>query len=83
MSYGSDEGSDEYNTKNKKKPYREVIDMVITEYDEKKTMVAIAREEFEEGRLQTLINLVRKGLLSAADAAKELSISEKKFMSML
>lgn len=25
----------------------EVIDMVITEYDEKKTMAAIAREEFE------------------------------------
>lgn len=57
--------------------------MVITEYDEKKTMAAIAREEFEKGRLQTLINLVRKGLLSAADAAKELSISEKKFISML
>ena len=57
--------------------------MVITEYDEKKTMAAFAREEFEKGRLQTLINLVRKGLLSAADAAKELSISEKKFISML
>lgn len=73
----------------------EVIDMVITEYDEKKTLAAIAREEREEGRaeglkegraeghLEMLINLVKKGLLSTADAAKELSISEKKFMSML
>lgn len=65
----------------------EVIDMVLTEYDEKKTLAAIAREEYEEGRaeghLEMLTNLVRKGLLSAADAAKELSISEKKFMSML
>lgn len=65
----------------------EVIDMVLTEYDEKKTLAAIAREEYEEGRaeghLEMLANLVRKGLLSAADAAKELSISEKKFMSML
>lgn len=57
----------------------------------KKTLAAIAREEYEEGRaegraeghLEMLTNLVRKGLLSAADAAKELSISEKKFMSML
>lgn len=69
--------------------------MVITEYDEKKTLAAIAREEREEGRaeglkegraeghLEMLINLVKKGLLSTADAAKELSISEKKFMSML
>lgn len=36
-----------------------------------------------EGHLEMLINLVKKGLLSTADAAKELSISEKKFMSML
>ena len=32
-----------------------------------------------EGHLEMLTNLVRKGLLSAADAAKELSISETKF----
>ncbi len=36
-----------------------------------------------EGHLEMLINLVKKGLLSTADAAKELSISEKKFTSML
>lgn len=73
----------------------EVIDMVITEYDEKKTMAAIAREEFEEGRAEgikegeergeqkTLISLVRDGLLPAAEAAKRLSMSEKNFLSML
>ena len=36
-----------------------------------------------EGHLEMLINLVKKGLLFTADAAKELSISEKKFTSML
>ena len=36
-----------------------------------------------EGHLEMLTNLVRKGLLSAADAAKELSISETKFRTFL
>ena len=35
------------------------------------------------GHLEMLTNLVRKGLLSAADAAKELSISETKFRTFL
>lgn len=47
----------------------EVIDMVLTEYDEKKTLAAIAREEFEEGIKegetktlnQVLINMIQIG----------------------
>ena len=72
-----------------------LMNTLLTSNDEKKTMAAIAREEFEEGRAEgikegeergeqkTLISLVRDGLLPAAEAAKRLSMSEKNFLSML
>lgn len=61
----------------------EVKDMVLTEYDEKKTMELLAKEERTEGRAEVLIDLVKDGLLSASEAAKRLSMSEKKFRTFL
>lgn len=57
--------------------------MVLTEYDEKKTMELLAKEERAEGRLETFVELVKDGLLSASEAAKRLSMSEKKFKTFL
>lgn len=57
--------------------------MVLTEYDEKKTMELLAKEERAEGRLKTFVELVKDGLLSASEAAKRLSMSEKKFKTFL
>lgn len=49
----------------------------------KKTMELLAKEERAEGRLETFVELVKDGLLSASEAAKRLSMSEKKFKTFL
>ena len=62
----------------------EVAGMLLTEYDEKEAMRLFRKEGLEEGLekgreeglFDTVISLVRKGLLSVADAAAEAGVSE-------
>ena len=53
--------------------------MCITEYDEEKTLKGRYREGFEEGRLELLAELVKKGLLTLVQAASEAEMTEKDF----
>ena len=55
----------------------EVKRMCITEYDEARTFA----EQREEGVLDTLVNLVKKGLITLAQAAEEAHMSVSEFES--
>ncbi|MBQ7264616.1 MAG: hypothetical protein IJS61_00805 [Firmicutes bacterium] len=61
----------------------EVRRMCITEYDETKVLAALKEESREEGRaegiLDTLIDLVKKGLLSVSNAATQAGMSVSEF----
>ena len=66
------------------KPYllahrAEVKLMCITEYDEEKTLKGRYQEGFEEGRLELLAGLVKKGLLTLVQAANEAEMTEEDF----
>ena len=65
--------------------------MLLTEYNEQKTMAAFRDEGFEdgfgqgvekgkaEGTLETLAGLVKKGRLTIAEAAEEDHMTEEEF----
>ena len=53
----------------------EVIDMVLTEYDEEKTMSALKKQYFNQGRTNTISDLVKQGLLTKEQGAEQLGIS--------
>ena len=53
--------------------------MCITEYDEEKTLKGRYQEGFEEGRLELLARLVKKGLLTLVQAASEAEMTEEDF----
>lgn len=57
--------------------------MVLTEYNEKKAIEFLAKEERIEEHLETLIKLVKDSLFSASKAAQRLSMSEKQFQIFL
>lgn len=69
----------------------EVRGMLLTEYDEAETMELFKdegrregrREGLKEGILLTLASLVRKGLLSPGDAARQAGMSEEAFREAL
>lgn len=61
----------------------EVMDVILTEYDEKTLLEGIRAEGREEGKLEQLIDLVKKGLLKVTDAAKEAGKSEEEFILLL
>lgn len=69
----------------------EVLDMCITEYDEKKHLENVKNTSWQEGRqegrqegeINMIIKLFKKGLLSLPVAARELSMSEEKFKMLL
>lgn len=61
----------------------EVMDVILTEYDEKTLLEGIRAEGREEGKLEQLIDLVKKGLLKVTDAAKEAGKSEEEFKLLL
>jgi len=56
-----------------------VKDVFLTEYNEQKTMAAFRDEYFEEGKLATLAELVKKGLLTLTQAASEADLTEEEF----
>lgn len=68
----------------------EVVGMLLTEYNEAEAMELFREEGREEGRaegraegaVRTLIDLVRKGLLSVGDAAEQAQVSEAEFRAM-
>lgn len=73
----------------------EVKDVFLTEYNEQKTMAAFKDEGFEEGKaegraegkvegkLEPLIGLVKKGILTLAQAADEAHMTEEASQSKL
>lgn len=69
----------------------EVMDVVITEYDEKALMEGFHAEGKEEGlvegiakgRLEQLVDLVKDGLIKVADAARKSGMSEEEFKLLL
>lgn len=68
----------------------EVIDMCLTEYNEKEVMEMFKQESFEdgklvgrrEGELNTLVNLVKDGLLSQEQAAEKLNMTVEQFIKL-
>lgn len=46
-------------------------------------MSGLGQSIYQEGVLETLINLVKKGMLTIANAAKEAHMSEKAFSELL
>ena len=68
----------------------EVIDVLLTEYDEEQTLRDIREEGREEGlreglmnTARSLMNFVRKGRITMQDAAEEMGISESAFRALL
>ncbi len=61
----------------------EVKGMLLTEYDEAKHFQKIKEEGREEGRLTTLIDLVRSDDLSMEKAAQKLGIPVSEFEKIL
>ena len=63
----------------------EVKAMYITEYDEARTLAETREESYEEGKsdgiIQTLISLVKDGILTLAEAAKRAGMSVSEFES--
>ena len=57
----------------------EVLDVCITEYDEKAFINGIHEEGRQEGAIKTLTSLVSKGLLTLEEAAAELGVSVEEF----
>ena len=57
--------------------------MLLTEYDEVEQMELFKEEDRSEGRkegtIQTLVDLVKKGLLSIRDAAAQAKMTEDAF----
>lgn len=52
----------------------EVIDMVLTEYDEEKTMSALKRQYLNQGKITTIISIINQGLLTKEQGAQQLGI---------
>lgn len=61
----------------------EVKDMCLTEFNEKVYEESIRSEGFEQGVLQNLISLVKKGLITTLIAANEIGVSEKDFIKLM
>ena len=57
----------------------EVTVMCITEYDEERAIMEFREEGIEIGILKTLIGLVKKGLLTATQAAEEANMTIEEF----
>ena len=61
----------------------EVKGMLLTEYDEVEQMELFREEGRTEGAIQTLVDLVKKGLLSIKDAAAQAKMTEDAFMTKM
>ena len=61
----------------------EVKTMLLTEYNESETNEMFKEEGRAEGTLKTLVSLVKQGLLSIKDAAKQIGESEEAFAKRL
>ena len=57
--------------------------MLLTEYNEQKTMATFKDEYIEEGSLRTLFGLVKDGILTLAEAAKRARMTEDEFSTKL
>ena len=57
----------------------EVVDMVLTEYDEKSFVKGMKEEGFEEGRQSLLFSLVNEKILTLSDAASRAGLTEAEF----
>ena len=69
------------------KQKKEVVDVVLTEFDEEKFEAMIREEEREEGRKEgqflTLIGLVHDGIISLEEAARRAGMTESEFQSAI
>ena len=57
----------------------EVVNMLFEEYDAEKAMEIRAQEEYQKGKLETLIDLVKKGLLTIKQAAEQANMTVEDF----
>ena len=53
--------------------------MLFEEYDAEKAMEIRAQEEYQKGKLETLIDLVKKGLLTIKQAAEQANMTVEDF----
>ncbi len=61
----------------------EVKDMCLTEFNEKVYEESIRSEGFEQGVLQNLISLAKKGFITTLIAANEIGVPEKDFIELM
>lgn len=61
----------------------EVIYMCLTEYNEEETMEMFRQEAREEGKINTLIDLVKDGLLTKEQAAEKLGMDLTQFEQLM
>ena len=54
--------------------------MCITEYDEEKTLRGRYEEGIEKGRIKTLAELVKDGILTIVQAAARAQMTEEEFI---
>ena len=57
----------------------EVKGMLLTEYNEAEQMALFKEDGRKEGIIETLVSLVKDGILSVRDAAKRAGITEAAF----
>ena len=55
--------------------------MCLTEYNEAETLELFKEEYLVEGKISALLDLVKDGLISVAEAAKRLGMTEEAFLS--
>ena len=61
----------------------EVIDMLLTEYDEKKVMECLQREAKAEGKAEAITDLIKGGIITLEQGAMQLGISVAKMRQMI
>ena len=69
----------EYLTENRK----EVYNMMTSIYDQKTATYMYGREQYAEGRMQSIVDLLKKQIINVSVAAKELNMTEKQVMKLV
>ena len=57
--------------------------MMTSIYDQKTATYMYGREQYAEGRMQSIVDLLKKQIINVSVAAKELNMTEKQVMKLV